>query len=412
VQKVSSLMLGTPMKLAYLDCSSGASGDMLLGAMLDAGLPLEWLCGELEKIPLGDYEVEVRRVLRSGLAGTHLMFHIPAEQPDRHLHQIEELLAQSTLPESVKARALRVFTRLAEVEGKLHAKPPGEVHFHEVGAVDAILDIVGVCLGFEQLGIEELVSSPLNVGGGRVEATHGSLPVPAPATAELLRGVPIYSSGVEGEMVTPTGAAIVTTLASGFGCMPAMKAERIGYGAGTRDFPGHPNLLRLFLGERFAKAESRPPGPGEDVVTVIQANLDDMSPELYGYFVERALAQGALDVTSTAVQMKKNRPGVEITVLCHPDQAKAMAELLFAETTTIGMRTYEARRQVLERELVSVETPYGPARVKVARRCGKVLNVAPEYEDCRRLAEEKSVPLKQVMLAAQMAWKKESGDSA
>lgn len=403
---------GGPLaSLAYLDCSSGISGDMLLSALLDAGLPVEWLRAELAKIPLSGYEVEVRRVLRSGLAGAHVEFRIPDEQPRRHLHQIEELLARSTLTENVKARAIRVFVRLAEVEGKLHAKPPGEVHFHEVGAVDAILDIVGVCLGLERLGIEELVSSPLNVGGGRVEAAHGSLPVPAPATAELLRGIPIYSSGVGGEMVTPTGAALVVTLASSFGPLPAMKVERIGYGAGTRDFPGHPNLARLFLGERSAKPEFQTPNPVDDVVSVIEANVDDMSPELYGYFAEKAFALGALDVTSTAVQMKKNRPGLEITVLCRPDQADVMAELLFAETTTIGLRIGESRRQVLERELVSVETPYGTAQVKVARRHGKVLNVAPEYEDCRRLAEERSVPLKQVMLAAQLAYEnKESGD--
>src|SRR5208282_1745810 len=238
--------------LGYLDCSSGISGDMLLGALLDAGLPLDWLCSELKKIPVGAYEVEVRSVLRSGLAGTQLTFRIPAEQPHRHLHQIEEMLAASALPESVLGRARRIFSRLAEAEGKLHNIPPAKVHFHEVGAVDAILDITGACLGLERLGLQELVCSPLNLGGGRVEAAHGSLPVPAPATAELLRGIPVYSSGVEAELVTPTGAAIVAELASSFGPIPAMKIERVGYGAGSKDIKGHPNLLRLLVGGRVA----------------------------------------------------------------------------------------------------------------------------------------------------------------
>jgi len=399
--------------LAYLDCSAGISGDMLLGALLDAGLPFEWLGAELRKIPVGAYEVEVRTVLRSGLAGTQLTFRIPAEQPHRHLHQIEEMLAASALPESVRGRAGRIFNRLAEVEGKLHSMPPAKVHFHEVGAVDAILDIVGACLGLEQLGLQEVVCSPLNLGGGgggRVEAAHGSLPVPAPATAELLRGIPVYSSGIEAELVTPTGAAIVAEVASSFGPIPAMKIARVGYGAGSKDIKGHPNLLRLLVGERIATPVPVAKTHGahalaEDVVSVIEANVDDMSPQLFGYFEEKALALGALDVTSTAVQMKKNRPGIEITVLCRPEDSDKIAEMLFIETTTIGIRIHEARRQLLERELVTVETDYGPARVKVASRNGTVLNVAPEYDDCSRIAKEKSVPLKQVMLDAQMAYR-------
>ena len=394
-----------PAKLAYLDCSSGISGDMLLGALLDSGLPLDWLCSELRKIPVGAYEVEARRVLRSSLAGTQVTFHIPAEQPHRHLDQIEHMLVASALAESVQGRARRIFNRLAEAEGRLHDVPPSKVHFHEVGAVDAILDITGVCLGLERLGIKELVSTPLNLGGGRVEAAHGSLPVPAPATAELLQGIPVYSSGVEAELVTPTGAAIVAEFASSFGPIPPMKIERVGYGAGSKEIKGHPNLLRLFLGERFANPGSQAPNPEDDFVTVIQANLDDMSPQLFGYFEEKALALGALDVISTAIQMKKNRPGIEITVLCHPEDSDKIAEALFLETTTIGIRVYEARRQVLKRELITVETDYGLAKVKIASRNGTVLNIAPEYDDCSKLATEKRVPLKQVMLAAQMAYR-------
>jgi hypothetical protein len=237
-----------------------------------------------------------------------------------------------------------------------------------------------------------------------VEAEHGSLPVPAPATAELLKGIPIYSSGVEGELVTPTGAAIVSTLASSFGPMPPMKVERIGYGAGEKDFPQHPNLMRLFVGESVEVVRPQPGAAGDEMVSVIEANLDDMSPQLYGYFVEQALAAGALDVTCSAIQMKKNRPGLLVTVLSTPEASDALAQLLFEQTTTIGLRIHEARRKVLERELVSVETRFGAVRVKVAKRDGKVMNVAPEYEDCQRIAREKDVPLKEVILAAQLAY--------
>ncbi|PYV21275.1 MAG: nickel pincer cofactor biosynthesis protein LarC [Acidobacteria bacterium] len=400
------------MKTAYLDCSSGISGDMFLAALLDVGLPPERLLGELRKIPLGDYEFRQSRVLRGGLAGTRVEILVPGKQPERHLGDIEQLIERSALADVVKERAVKVFGRIAEVEGKLHDKPASHVHFHEVGAVDAILDVVGACAGLELLEVSELVSSPLNVGAGRVEAAHGSLPVPAPATAELLRGIPVYSSGVEAELVTPTGAALVATLAQGFAPLPPMRVERIGYGAGARDLRGHPNLLRLFLGARAAVgaresglgAQMAGSQEGDDVVSIIEANLDDMSPQLYGYLVERALAAGALDVTCSSIQMKKNRPGLQVSILCPPERSDALAQLLFDETTTIGLRIHEARRKVLDRELVRVETAYGAVRVKVARRNGRVVNVAPEYEDCQRVAAEKAVPLKEVMLAAQLAY--------
>jgi pyridinium-3,5-bisthiocarboxylic acid mononucleotide nickel chelatase len=394
-------------KIAYLDCSSGISGDMLLAVLLDAGLELDPLLNELRKVPLGGYEFKRARALRGGITGTRVEIDISQPQPERHLREIRQLLEDSALTEAVKTQAIKMFDRLAEVEGKLHGKSAAEIHFHEVGAVDAILDIVGACVGLEWLEIDELTCSPLNVGGGQVETAHGRLPVPAPATAELLKGAPIYSSGVEGELVTPTGAVIVATLASGFGPMPPVKVARIGYGAGSRDYPRHPNIARLFVGERAEISNSGPriPNPGE-VVTVIEANVDDMSPQLYGYLVERALAAGALDITCASIQMKKNRPGLEITVLCAPEHTEALAQLLFEETTTIGLRIHEAGRLVLDREILNVETPYGTVRVKVAKRAGKVMNVAPEYEDCQRLAAEKSVPLKEVMLAAQLAFPK------
>jgi uncharacterized protein (TIGR00299 family) protein len=394
------------MRQAYLDCSSGISGDMLLAALLDAGVDARRLLRELKKMRLGFYEFKLTRAVRGNLVGARVDIRIPAQQPPRKLGDIEEMMGKTELAETVKEKALKIFRRLAEAEGKLHNLPPGEVHFHEVGAVDAIIDIVGACLGLELLEVSELVCSPLNVGGGRVEAEHGSLPVPAPATAELLKEIPIYSTGIEGELVTPTGAAIVSTLAASFGPMPAMKVERIGYGAGEKDIPGQANVTRLFVGESVEVVKPQPGAAGDELVSVIEANLDDMSPQLYGYFVEQALAAGALDVTCSAVQMKKNRPGLLVTVLCAPESSDALAQLLFEQTTTIGLRIYEARRKVLEREFVSVETPYGEVRVKVAKREGKVLNVAPEYEDCQRLAAEKSVPLKEVILAAHLAYMK------
>jgi uncharacterized protein (TIGR00299 family) protein len=380
---------------------------MFLAALLDAGLEPKVLLNELKKAALGFYEFKRTRAVRGGIAGTRVEIVAPPAQPERKLGEIETLLKSSGLAESVKERAVKIFTRLAEVEGRLHNKPAGEVHFHEVGAVDALVDVVGACLGLDILGISELVCSPLNVGGGRAPAEHGSLPVPAPATAELLKGIPIYSTGVEAELVTPTGAVLVSTLASSFGPLPAMKVERIGYGAGEKEVPGQPNIARLFLGERAERVSAQPGAEGDELVSVIEANLDDMSPQLYGYLVEQALAAGALDVTCSPVQMKKNRPGFTVTLLARTERADSLAQLLFEQTTTIGVRIYETRRKVLERDLASVETPYGSVRIKVAKRDGKVLNVAPEYEDCRRLAAEKSVPLKQVILAAHFAYMKD-----
>lgn len=394
------------MKIAYLDGSSGISGDMFLGAMIDAGLAPKRLLEELKKIQVGFYEFKRTRAVRGSLVGTRIEIRDPGQHAARHLADIERLINESGLSEDVKAQSLKIFRRLAEVEGKLHNVSPGEVHFHEVGALDAIIDIVGACVGLGIMEIGELVSSPLNVGGGRVETEHGTLPVPAPATAELLKDVPIYSSGVDGELVTPTGAVIVSTLAKKFGPMPAMRIVSIGYGAGEKEFEKHPNVARLFVGESADAIKAATGAPGDEVVSVIEANLDDMSPQLYGYLAEQALAAGALDVTCSSVQMKKNRPGIQVSILCEPDKSDALARLLFEQSTTIGLRIHEARRKVLERESVRVETEYGPISVKVAKQNGKALNVAPEYEDCQRIAAEKGVPLKEVMLATQMAYRK------
>jgi pyridinium-3,5-bisthiocarboxylic acid mononucleotide nickel chelatase len=393
------------MNLAYLDCSSGISGDMFLAALLDAGVELDRLRGELAKIDLGPYEFTQCRVMRGGLAGNHVDIVAPGKQPHRHLSHIEKLIGAAAIDGSIKQKSLQVFRRLGEAEAQLHNQPIEKIHFHEIGAVDAILDIVGVCLGLAMLGNPELVCSPLNVGGGHVEAAHGTLPVPAPATAELLKGIPVYSTGVESELVTPTGAALVSTLATGFGPVPAMKVERIGYGAGTTDLPGYPNIARLMLGEKAESVGVASGGAGDETVLVIEANIDDMNPQLYGYFAEKALAAGALDVTCTPLQMKKNRPGLLVSVLTKPELERVLTRLLFAETTTIGVRITQARRKVLDREVVNIETAYGAVRMKVARLEGRIVNAAPEFEDCRRLAEEKSVALKDVMHAAQAAYR-------
>ena len=394
------------MKLAYLDCSSGISGDMFLAALLDAGVELDRLRAELAKIDLGTYEFTQGRVMRKGLAGNHVEITIPDKQPHRHLSHIEKMIGAAAIDSAVKTRALQVFRRLGEAEAKLHNQPIEKIHFHEVGAVDAIIDIVGVCLGLGMLGNPELVCSPLNVGGGSVEAAHGSLPVPAPATAELLKGIPVYSSGVESELVTPTGAALVSTLAVSFGPVPPMKIERIGYGAGTKDFPAHPNIARLMLGEKAGEAGTASGGAGDETALVIEANIDDMNPQIYGYFAEKALAAGALDVTCNPIQMKKNRPGLLVSVIAKPELESTLTRLLFAETTTIGVRITKTRRRMLDRDVVTVETAYGAVRVKLARLDGKEVNAAPEFDDCRRLAEERSVPLKEVMQAARAAYRK------
>jgi pyridinium-3,5-bisthiocarboxylic acid mononucleotide nickel chelatase len=289
--------------------------------------------------------------------------------------------------------------------------PLEKVHFHEVGAVDSIVDIVGAAVGFELLGIDEFACSALNVGGGQVQTAHGVLPVPAPATAELLRDAPAYSTGIERELVTPTGAAIATTLATQFRAMPLMRVGAIGYGAGSADLKEQANVMRLVIGESLGAeaGEAGHAGSGWDApVSVIEANLDDMSPQIYGYFAERALEAGALDVFLTPVQMKKNRPGQLVTILCEPAMLNAMVDLIFRETTTIGLRSYEVRRRTLEREVVAVETPYGAVRMKIARQNGSVLNAAPEYDDCRRIAAEKNVPLKTVLATVAFYFQKAS----
>ena len=381
------------MKLAYFDCFSGISGDMTLGALLDAGCDLAQLRAELRGLQVAGWELSAEKVWKNGMAATYARVKTEDQQKHRSLSAILEILQNSQLAPPVRQRAASIFQKLGEAEARVHDVPIEKIHFHEVGAVDAIVDIVGVCIGFHALGIEKFACSPLNVGGGTAKMAHGILPVPAPATANLLQGKPTYSNGVQRELVTPTGAAIVATLCDSFGPQPPMTVSAIGYGAGTADLEGQPNVLRLMVGEA---AEKTVPGYDQEI-TVIEANLDDMNPQIYGYFQEKALAAGALDVFTTPVQMKKNRPGTLLTVLCQPADAQALMLLIFAETTTFGVRTYSAQRRVLPREFVKVTTSFGEVRVKLSRVNGRILHVSPEYDDCRKLAEEKNVPLQRVI---------------
>ena len=389
------------MKIAYFDCFSGISGDMILGALVDAGCELGRLEAELRKLPVSGWNISAERVARGALSATRVKVVSHEHHPHRSLNTILRLISEAGLPPRVATRASKIFQRLGESEARIHNVPVEKIHFHEVGAVDAIVDIVGACVGFDLMGIDEFAYSALNVGSGRVQTDHGVLPVPAPATADLLRGAPTYSTGIERELVTPTGAAIVSTLASEFGAQPPMTIATIGYGAGAAELHEQPNVLRMFLGERGAHEA------GHDDITVIEANLDDMNPQIYGYFVECALAAGALDVFSTAVQMKKNRPGQLLTVLSRPADADRIIDLIFRETTTIGVRTYHAGRRTLDRESVALDTPLGTVRMKIARTNGHVLNVAPEYEDCQRIAAERGLPLKQVIAEAEFCFQQQ-----
>lgn len=409
-------------RLVYFDCANGASGDMLLGALVDLGLPLDELRTELLKLPLRSYRIESHRVHRSGLhatkvdvivepdGGGHGHDHGHSQHDHGHTHhaaaphvglrEILDMLEASTLEPVVKERSARLFQRLAEVEGVMHGLPPEQVHFHEVGAVDSIVDVVGGVIGLLWLRAERFVASPLNVGTGTVTMSHGTFPVPAPATARLVQGVPVYGAG-EGELLTPTGALLVTGHATSYGPLPLFRPEAIGHGAGSRDTPGRPNVLRLIVGEADAAAES-------ERVLVLETEVDDTPPQMLGGLVERLLGAGALDVYYTPVQMKKGRPGVLITVLGPPGRREALEEILFRETTTLGVRRQEWERTVLERERVPVATAYGEVRVKVGKRGGRVYNAQPEFDDCQRAAETSGVPVKEVWAAALAAWRQRS----
>jgi len=396
------------MKLAYFDCFSGISGDMTLGALVDAGCPVEYLRSELQSLDVPGWTLSAEKVWKNGMAATYVNVVSEDQQKHRSLSTILEIIGKSTIAPQVRARASAIFEKLGRAESYVHDAPLEKVHFHEVGAVDAIVDIVGACIGFDALGIAKFASSPLNVGGGTAKMAHGILPVPAPATARLLQGAPTYSNGVQKELVTPTGAAIIATLCDSFGPQPAMTVSSIGYGAGTLDLENQPNVLRIMIGEVAEKVAEKSVAAThfgfDEEIAVIEANLDDMNPQIYGHFQERALTSGALDVYTTPVQMKKNRPGTLLTVLCKPGDTQKLMDLIFAETTTIGARTYNAQRRVLPRKSITVMTTYGEVRMKVASVNGNIRQATPEYEDCRKLAVEKNVPLQTVITAAQQAF--------
>jgi len=381
------------MNLAYFDCFSGISGDMTLGALIDAGCDVARIRADLQSLQVPGWDLTAEKVWKNGMAATYAKVKSEYQTKHRSLTDIVEILKNSQLAPPVRERATAIFQKLGEAEAHVHDVPLEKIHFHEVGAVDAIIDIVGACIGFDALGIEKFACSPLNVGGGTAKMAHGTLPVPAPATAALLKGKPTYSNGVQRELVTPTGAAIVATLCDNFGPQPPMTVSAIGYGAGTADLEGQPNVVRILIGQTTEKLVV---GFDEEI-SVIEANLDDMNPQIYGYFLEKALAVGALDVYTTPVQMKKNRPGTLLTVLCKPQDASALTTLIFAETTTFVVRTTTAQRRILPREHVSVSTTFGEVRIKLSRINGRIQHAAPEFDDCRKLAVEKNVPLQQVI---------------
>lgn len=444
------------MRIAYLECFSGISGDMFLGALVDAGVPPQLLQKTVAALGVGA-SLEVSRVVRSGISATKVDVRVDGEKDmpreeywakqdaahghphgehrhherDRHSHdhrhshgedlraggpslqkhehehahrgltEIRKLISASALSDSARKTAISIFDALGAAEAKIHNVPVDDIHFHEVGAVDAIVDIVCAAVGVDALGVDEIVCSALNVGGGTVTCAHGTFPVPAPATVELLKDAPVYSSGIQAELVTPTGAAIVKTLARRFGTFPEMKIEKSAYGAGSRDFPGHPNVLRIVTGEALPKLTAK---TNSETITVLEANLDDLNPQVFGYVMDRLLEEGALDVFGVPVQMKKNRPGTLLTVLCKLEDAAKLTQLIFSETTTLGVRRREESRQTLARRWESVRTEWGDVRIKIASMNGTVTNYAPEYEDCRRIALEHHVPLKTVMQEAARAY--------
>jgi hypothetical protein len=395
------------MKVLYLDCIGGISGDMTLGALLDLGLDLKTLRRELAKLKLDEFEVSARRDQRQAITGMKFEVHVREHhhahdhgRPHEHEHHgrtysgIKRLIESSQLADDVKRHAVGAFRRLAVAEGKIHGIEPEKVHFHEVGAVDSIVDFVGACIGLRELGVGKVVASaPLRTGFGFVDCAHGRFPVPGPATVELLKGVAIYAGDEEAELITPTGAALLREFAEEFGPMPAMTVQAIGYGLGTRNLPRTPNVLRAVLGETTEAKQT-------DRIVVQETNLDDVTPQVLGDVMERALAAGALDVFHTPIQMKKNRPGVMLSVLCAPEDAERLSRLLLTDTTAFGVRRTEAQRLKLAREVVTVKTAFGAVEVKLGRLDGKVVSASPEFESCKRAAARAKTPVRRVITAA------------
>ena len=383
------------MTIAYFDCFSGISGDMVLGVLIDLGLQLDELNEALSTLDLEEFKIEAREVQSYGLRATKVDVIVPESVIVRTFANIRDLIVSSGLPETVKTMSLEIFMRLALAESVVHSKPVDQVHFHEVGAVDSIVDIVGSAFGIDALGITEVFSSPLPLGHGMIKTAHGSLPVPAPAVLEILEDTPTYGRGIPTEIVTPTGAAVIKTLASSFGNAPLMRLEKTGYGAGTKDL-GVANLLRVITGEALDY-----PSEAEELAIIVSTNIDDMNPEFYDYVMERLFTAGAHDVWLTPIQMKKTRPGTVVNVLCAPKDATAIKRILIEETSTFGLRTSMVMKKAIEREIIEVETPWGKVRVKVGRESNHITSVSPEFSDCARIAGEQSVPIKEVFRTAQ-----------
>jgi pyridinium-3,5-bisthiocarboxylic acid mononucleotide nickel chelatase len=383
------------MKTLYFDCFAGASGNMILGALVALGIDREKLVEQIELLGFSDFEIGFKTVDRSGISAIYADVKVPHEHEHRHLHTIEKIINDSHLSESVKKRAIKIFTRLAEAEAKIHGIDVQKVHFHEVGAMDAIIDVVGACVGFEMLGIERFVCSKIHVGSGFVKMAHGKFPVPPPAVAELLKNAPIYSTEIEGELITPTGAAIISTLCDEFGQIPEMRIQKTAYGAGTREYQDFPNVLRLMIGIQIPKATDN----GQritDNLLLIETNIDDLSPQILGFVMERAFNLGALDCWFTSVQMKKNRPATLVSILCERTKREVLTELLYTETTTLGIRVREVERDCLPREIVKIETEFGTVDVKIARYKDKIVNAKPEYEQVREIAAKTGVSFQEI----------------
>ncbi len=411
------------MKVLYFDCFAGAAGDMILGALLDAGLPFEALTRALGSLAVEGWDVSFDRVIKTGISATkfrvtehahvHSSAHPRHDHDPRHHHRhdtphhslkdIEAAIRRSALTDAAKARAISMFARLGEAEAAIHGIPIERIHLHEVGAIDSIIDIVGAVFALEWFNADRIVVSPINVGSGMVKTEHGVFPVPAPATVALLKNAPVYSSGIQMELLTPTGALILSEYATAFGPIPRMRIDKVGYGAGDRELKETPNVVRVLVGE----AEEITPqasSPRSHRVTVLECEIDDMNPQIFGVLMEKLYAAGALEVFYSAVQMKKNRPGTLMTIVAKPEQREEMTEIVFRESTTIGVRHQELSRECLDREMVTVATGIGPVRFKVARRDGRVLNAQPEFEDLAKLSAERGIPIKEVQALAHKAW--------
>lgn len=377
---------------------------MILGALIALGVDESELIEQIKRLDVSDFELEIKTVDRSGISAVHVDVRVPHEHAHRHLHTIEKIINDSRLNETIKKRAVRIFTRLAEAEAKIHGIDASKVHFHEVGAMDAIIDIVGACAGFEMLGVEKFACSKIHVGSGFAQMAHGKFPVPPPAVAELLKNAPVYSTEIEGELITPTGAAIISTVCEEFGRIPEMKIERTAYGAGTREYKGFPNALRLILGEvesRESRVESQKTKTGDqkpktENLILLETNIDDLSPQILGFVLEKAFEIGAADCWFTPIQMKKNRPATLVSVLCEKDKKEALTEMLFRETSSIGLRVRETERICLPRRVEKVETKFGEIDVKIAGFGGEIVNAKPEFEQLKAIAERENLPLREV----------------